>query len=158
MMIGTQAEMHTSKSKLVKKAVAASKVDEKKAAGDKKPKLEEFIKTRDYTGACILLEFQKQTGEGNKETLPWLGYSAFHLGEYKKALDVYTDLLKEKEPDPNYHLFAACCQFNLGLYKEAEEQALKGPAVPLQNRILFHVAHKLVQLTHATPNRGLSQR
>lgn len=141
----------SSKAKQVKKAVAASaKQDEKKQAGDKKPKLEEFIKNRDYTGACILLEFQKQTGEANKDTLPWLGYSAFHLGEYKKAYDVYHELSAggkdakaAAEPDANYHLYAACCQFNLGLYKEAEEEALKGPATPLQNRILFHVAHKL---------------
>ena len=109
-----------------------------------KPKLTEFIKNRDYTGAVILCEFQAQTKDkGNPLVLPWLGYSAFHLGDYKKAYSVYEKLLAAEEVNPEHYLHSACCLFYMGLYKEAEEDALKGPATRLQNRILFHCAHKL---------------
>jgi len=133
----------------VKGKAAGSGVAEK---GDKKPKLEEFITARDYTGAITLLEFQRQTGEANALTLPWLGYAAFHLGDYKKALDVYTELAPT---DPVYNLYASCCQFYLGDYSAAEELARKGVAgntggtvapttanTRLQNRLLFHISHK----------------
>ncbi len=119
--------------------------------------LEEFIKSRDYTGAICLLEFQKAIGEVNNQTLPWLAYAAFHLGDYQKALDIYEELLR-KGLDTNsstqsaesniYNLYAAACHFYLGNYTEAEECALKVPddSNPKKNnlktRILFHTAHK----------------
>lgn len=120
--------------------VAKKKDDTKK--GKQKPKLEEFIQNRDYTGAVILLEFQKQTKEVGSKTLEWLGYAAFHLGDYKKALDAYNDILRKPDADAVNYLYAACCMFYLGMYKEAEEEAVKGPATRLQNRILFHLALK----------------
>lgn len=114
--------------------------------------LAEFIKSRDYTGAITLLEFQRQTGEVTAQTLPWLGYAAFHLGDYKKALDVYTELAEKAEADgggPVYHLYASCCQFYLGEYALAEEAAMRGVGAggapvdeKLQNRLLFHISHK----------------
>ncbi|XP_071774586.2 intraflagellar transport protein 56-like [Centroberyx gerrardi] len=39
-------------------------------------------------------------------------------------------------------VYLACTFFFLGLYKEAEEAALKAPKSQLQNRLLFHLAHK----------------
>ncbi len=33
--------------------------------------------------------------------------------------------------------------FMLGMYKKAEELAMKGPKSPLQVRLLFHISHKL---------------
>merc|ERR1711904_642791 len=45
--------------------------------------------------------------------------------------------------DPLDHIYLGCCMFYLGMYSEAEEEILKGPAVPLQTRLLFHLAHKL---------------
>mmetsp|Transcript_30181 Transcript_30181/g.42088 ORF Transcript_30181/g.42088 Transcript_30181/m.42088 type:complete len:556 (+) Transcript_30181:44-1711(+) len=122
----------------------AKRPDEAKVTANqnRKPKLEEFIKARDYTGAVILLEFQKQTKETNPLTLPWLGYAAFHLGDYKKALNVYTEILAGEKPDQINHLYAAASMFFLGLYTEAEEEAKKGPKCALQNRILFHIANK----------------
>lgn len=88
-----------------------------------------------------------------------MGYAAFHLGDYKRALDVYMELSKTHPKGPEqsgadkkdkerestdgiYNLYAACCQFYLGNYKEAEELALKGPSTRLQNRLLFHISHK----------------
>eukprot|EP00276_Gloeochaete_wittrockiana_P020210 CAMPEP_0184339664 /NCGR_PEP_ID=MMETSP1089-20130417/8337_1 /TAXON_ID=38269 ORGANISM="Gloeochaete wittrockiana, Strain SAG46.84" /NCGR_SAMPLE_ID=MMETSP1089 /ASSEMBLY_ACC=CAM_ASM_000445 /LENGTH=542 /DNA_ID=CAMNT_0026667039 /DNA_START=64 /DNA_END=1689 /DNA_ORIENTATION=- len=108
----------------------------------KKPQLEEFVQNRDYTGAIALLEFNRNAGTADESTLPWLGYCAFHLGDYKKAMDVYQEVLNGKDPDPIIHTYLACCMFYLGMYKEAEDEALKGPAGRLQTRILFHIAHK----------------
>lgn len=127
-----------------------SKIKDKieKKERDKMPKLDEFIKARDYTGATVLLEFQRQTGESvDANTLPWLGYCWFHLGEYKKALDIYMEILQQKstsnaEVDADYYLYAACCQFYMTNYKEAEELAVKGPSTKLQNRLLFHISHR----------------
>eukprot|EP01062_Namystynia_karyoxenos_P002618 TRINITY_DN10924_c0_g1_i1.p1 TRINITY_DN10924_c0_g1~~TRINITY_DN10924_c0_g1_i1.p1 ORF type:complete len:597 (+),score=257.31 TRINITY_DN10924_c0_g1_i1:95-1792(+) len=110
--------------------------------------LEDFIATRDFTGAVALLDFHKQhdTPIEGYQVLPWLGYCAFHLGDYTRALEAYRELIDGPEDDTpaEYHVYAACCLFYLGQYKEAEEEALKGPSQgsPLQNRILFHVAHK----------------
>ncbi len=146
--------MNMFKSKQSKKVAVKSKSGGStiEKSGDKKPKLDEFIANRDYTGAITLLEFQRHTGEANPLTLPWLGYAAFHLGDYKKALDVYTELAVA---EPVYHLYASCCQFYLGEYSLAEEAARKGivgstgpTSAPttantrLQNRLLFHISHK----------------
>jgi intraflagellar transport protein 56 len=40
------------------------------------------------------------------------------------------------------HLFVAICHFYLQSFAEAEEAAMKGPVNQLQNRILFHIAHR----------------
>lgn len=146
--------MFKSKSKKVpvKAKTSSSSSSSTEKSGDKKPKLEEFIKNRDYTGAITLLEFQRHTGEVTPLTLPWLGYAAFHLGDYKKALDVYSDLASKDKlsgGDPIYFLYASCCQFYLGDYTAAEEEAMKGVDSTgvcvderLQNRLLFHISHK----------------
>jgi|UniRef100_A0A7S4FKV4 intraflagellar transport protein 56 len=106
--------------------------------------LEEYIANRDFSGAVAMLEFYKESGQTIEEypTLPWLGYSAFHLGEYQKAMQAYQEMLESDDADPILHIYVACCSFYLGQYKEAEEAALKGPVVTLQNRLLFHIAHK----------------
>lgn len=159
---------HSKKVPVKSKSSSSSSSSSSSDKGDKKPKLEEFIRQRDYTGAITLLEFQRHTGEVTPLTLPWLGYAAFHLGDYKKALDVYMELAtkgtsatgaaassssSEKAAeggDPIYYLYASCCQFYLGEYALAEELALKGvnatTGAPvdakLQNRLLFHISHK----------------
>jgi intraflagellar transport protein 56 len=132
---------------------------------DKRPQLADFLKSRDYTGALVLLEFQRATGESNSLTLPLMGFCAFHLGDYERALNIYKELLekgnsgtrKDKEEKPMksapnsenpfqnelvYHLYQACCLFYLGRYKDSEREALLGPNTKLQNRILFHAALK----------------
>lgn len=105
-------------------------------------KLEEFIAARDYTGAVVLLEFQRKTKDAKPETLQWLGYAAFHNGEYPKALAVYEELCKKPETPKEYHLYKACCLFYMGEYNDAESTARQGPPGSLQNRLLFHCAHK----------------
>lgn len=117
--------------------------------------LKDFVEERDWAGALTLLEFQKKIGadteEGAKPESPlWLPYSAFHSGDYRKAAKLYRDLIAEskapaEEPDVHLHTYLACCLFFLGSYKEAQEEAEKdtrGNAIPLHNRLLFHLAHK----------------
>eukprot|EP00756_Hemistasia_phaeocysticola_P008366 Hpha_TRINITY_DN14601_c0_g1::TRINITY_DN14601_c0_g1_i1::g.48562::m.48562/K19685/TTC26, IFT56, DYF13; intraflagellar transport protein 56 len=108
--------------------------------------LEEYISTRDFTGAVALLEFHKthDTPIEGYPVLPWLGYCSFHLGDYTRSLEAYRELIeKHDDVPPEFHTYAGCCLFYLGQYKEAEEEALKGATSTLQNRILFHVSHKL---------------
>lgn len=106
------------------------------------PELEEFLDNRDYTGAITLLEFNKNANKAHKDADMWIGYCAFHLGDYKKALEVYSALTSKA----NYHKDAllnfACVCFYLGMYKESEEACKQVDKSPLQNRLLFHLSHK----------------
>jgi len=74
--------------------------------------------------------------------LMWLAYCYFHLGHYQRALDTYDEIREEKEI-PEIFLYRACCMYYLQMYKDAMKEALKAPSGQLQNRILFHCAHKL---------------
>jgi len=89
--------------------------------------------------ASLTAEEAKQ----DEEKSMWLAYAAFHLGNYKQALDAYQSLLDKGSDDAMLHVYMACCLERLGWHTEAEERALKGPACPLQNRLLFHLAHRL---------------
>jgi intraflagellar transport protein 56 len=126
-----------------KKPENAAKIKEA-GAGKPSGQLEEFIANRDFSGAVAMLEFFKEAGKpiDGYPTLPWLGYAAFHLGEYHKALMAYQELAWAPGADPVLHVYVACCLFFLGQFKEAEEAALLGPSVTLQTRLLFHIAHK----------------
>jgi len=129
------------------RAKAANIGPQAEVAGQKKEKpleYSDFIEKRDYAGALAVLEFQKRAGEGDeKELLAWIGYAAFHMGDMKKSLETYQELLSLPDADPLDHVYLGCCMFFLGMYKEAEEEANKGPQCPLQVRLLFHLAHKL---------------
>lgn len=53
---------------------------------------------RDVTSAalpsrfCFVLKFKRQAGEQEEEEADlWVGYCAFHLGDYKRALEVRGD-------------------------------------------------------------------
>ncbi|KAJ3301941.1 Intraflagellar transport protein 56 [Kappamyces sp. JEL0829] len=106
------------------------------------PTLETFIADRDFLGAVTLLEFERACGDSGLENRFWTGYSYFHLGDYRKAMEVYQDILKSPQADPIAHLYLGCCYFYLGMYKEADDEAQKGPTCKLQNRLLFHLSHK----------------
>eukprot|EP00842_Homolaphlyctis_polyrhiza_P006873 jgi/Hompol1/775/HPOL_002573-RA len=106
------------------------------------PKLETFIAARDYVGAVTLLEFLKASGKGDAENMLWLGYSFFHLGDYRRAMETYQTMLLDPNCDPLVHLHLACCYFFLGMYKESDDEAQRGPTCKLQNRLLFHLSHK----------------
>lgn len=120
-----------------------------KAAGGNKnakgqPSLEDFIIKRDYTGALTLLEFRLKCQDGEaKDLLLWIGYCAFHIGNYKRAEEAYRELLTAHDVGRIVHLYIACCYFFQQMYEEAEKEAEMATEDPLKTRILFHVAHRL---------------
>ena len=44
---------------------------------------------------------------------------------YRRAMDVYDELLKRGETDQNIHVYKACCLYALCQYKEAKAEAEK---------------------------------
>uniref|UniRef100_A0A674E4C4 Intraflagellar transport protein 56 n=1 Tax=Salmo trutta TaxID=8032 RepID=A0A674E4C4_SALTR len=105
---------------------SAASVSEKKKKNKakKSPRLEEYLNQRDYLGAQTLLEFQRDAGEKEEHADLWIGYCAFHLGDYKRAMEV-GKAISQTEPGEVW-VYLACTQFFLGLYREAEEAANKG--------------------------------
>ncbi|XP_033620400.1 intraflagellar transport protein 56 isoform X2 [Fukomys damarensis] len=116
--------------------------NKRKKKGRKIPKLEELLSQRDFTGAITLLEFKHYVGEQEEDTNLWIGYCAFHLGDYKRALEEYETATKEENCNPEVWVNLACTYFFLGMYKQAEAAGFKAPKSRLQNRLLFHLAHK----------------
>lgn len=120
----------------------------------KKPTLDEFVNKMDWSGGLGLLQFERNTqesigAENSDMTIMWMAYCAFHLGDYKKSVRFLDELINQPQAEPVWNLYKACCLFYLGQYKEAYDTTLKtgsgltGPAGRLQNRLLFHLAHKL---------------
>ena len=125
----------------MKAAVAANSMTREKQAPI--PSLDELVSKRDYLGAVALLEFDLSNVKSEiPKAKEWLGFCAFHLGDYKKALKNYQDLTAQEGCDPRHFTHLACCLFFLGRYAEAEKAANGGPADQLQVRLLFHISHK----------------
>uniref|UniRef100_A0A1A8PTT8 Intraflagellar transport protein 56 n=2 Tax=Nothobranchius TaxID=28779 RepID=A0A1A8PTT8_9TELE len=116
--------------------------DEKRKNKSKVLSLEEYLQQRDYLGALTLLQFQRSTGEKEEHADLWLGYCAFHLGDYKRAIEEYKSLTVKPDCPAEVWVYLGCALFFLGLYKDADEAASKAPMSALQNRLLFHLAHK----------------
>ncbi|XP_076292547.1 tetratricopeptide repeat domain 26 [Lasioglossum baleicum] len=115
----------------------------KKSASEKRiPKLEEFLEKRDYTGALTLLEFNSGSGS-NLDTELWMGYCAFHLGDYKRASTIYESLRTKDQTPSDLSTNLACCYFYLGMYPESQRVLEDAPESRLKNRLLFHLAHKM---------------
>ena len=78
------------------------------------------------------MEFQRaSTTEEEMEVLPWLGYAAFHLGDYRKALEAYQAWQSTGEAPEEVHLYIGCCYFYLQQYAEAEAALVaEPPAAP----------------------------
>uniref|UniRef100_A0A8C2PT01 Intraflagellar transport protein 56 n=1 Tax=Cyprinus carpio TaxID=7962 RepID=A0A8C2PT01_CYPCA len=124
---------------------ASTSSNEKKRKNKTKkiPRLEDYLNQRDYLGALTLLEFQRNGGVSVEHADLWIGFCAFHLGDHKRAMEEYRALTLRPECPVEVWVYLGCSLFFLGLYKEAEEAALKGPKTQLQNRLLFHLAHKM---------------
>lgn len=105
------------------------------------PKLQDFIEDRDFLGAVTFLELQRSAARDEKLLL-WLGYSAFHSGEYKKAIEAYTELTKIPNYNAEIHSYKTCCYYALCQYDEAYEECCKAPESSLQTRLMYHIAHK----------------
>ena len=106
------------------------------------PKLDDFLKKRDYMGAISLLEFQRNSGQGDEITDLWIGYCAFHVGDYKRALLEYEALTKAKKVPKDVYICLACTYFYLGMYQEAEKASEKADKGQIKTRVRFHLAHK----------------
>ncbi|KAK4304383.1 hypothetical protein Pmani_023666 [Petrolisthes manimaculis] len=109
------------------------------------PKLEDFLKKRDFTGAITLLEFERNSGNSDNQTDQWIGYCAFHLGDYKTALMEFEKITKHEnyKVTPEDWISLSCCYFYLGMYPEAEEAAEKASKTPPSVLAsFFHLAHK----------------
>lgn len=106
---------------------------------------EEALHRRDFSKAVSMLEFYKSTNQtfADLQVNPWLAYSAFHMGDYSKAADVYKEMLVQDDCEPVHWLHLACCHFGNGMYKESLEATKKGPSSNLKNRLLFHLANRL---------------
>ncbi|XP_053353734.1 intraflagellar transport protein 56 isoform X3 [Clarias gariepinus] len=120
----------------------SSSEKKRKSKSRKIPRVEDYLNQRDYLGAMTLLEFQRNSGTAEENTDLWISYCAFHLGDHKRAMEEYKALTLSPDSPPDVWVFLGCALFFLGLYKEAEEAALRGPKSQLQNRLLFHLAHK----------------
>ena len=96
-------------------------------AQKKIPTLEKFLTDRDYIGAISLLDFQRNSGKGSANVNLWLAYSAFHAGEYKRAMHEYEAMRDEgmkgwsKAAIRDTLMNLACCYFYLGMYAESEK-------------------------------------
>ncbi|CAF3059305.1 unnamed protein product [Rotaria socialis] len=121
-----------------KKGATPAQEKNKKKVGE----VEDFIAERDYTGAIAYLEFCRQSGKEVKDLDLWLGFAAFHAGDYQRASEEYENILKNDPRNSLVYIYLACCYFMLGKYDDAEQTAAKGPKSALQTRVLFHVAHK----------------
>ncbi|XP_061377263.1 intraflagellar transport protein 56 isoform X2 [Danaus plexippus] len=111
------------------------------------PELEDFILKRDYLGAITMLEFLRHDGNTDVWVVVWSAWCWFHLGEYKRALDLYLEVearnnLEDSVAD-NIALDLAVCYFYLGMYPESQTAVEKAPSCPLKNRLQFHLSHKL---------------
>ncbi|XP_017888054.1 intraflagellar transport protein 56 [Ceratina calcarata] len=127
---------------ILSRAKPASSEGVKKSASEKRiPKLEEFLQKRDYTGALTLLEFNNAT-ESTLSSELWMGYCAFHLGDYKRATGIYENLKKREQTPPDLPTNLACCYFYLGMYPESQKLLEEAPHSKLKNRLLFHLSHK----------------
>jgi len=97
-------------------AMAGNKANKKKI-----PSLKDFLSERDYTGAMSLLDFERNSGKADKDVSLWLAYSAFHAGDYKRALLEYEALKGDKAHDQDEVLInLACTYFYLGMYTESD--------------------------------------
>jgi len=114
----------------------------KKAAAQALPKPEEKIKERDWIAAKCLLEDQKSATETKLDTMLWLAYCYFHMGEYRLAIGIYDDLMARKDYNKELHIYKACCHYALCNYDEAKRECQKGVETPLFVRLMFHISHK----------------
>ena len=107
------------------------------------PNLDDLLKVRDYTGALALLEFNLKCNDGDaRDNLMWIGYAAFHLGNFERVEKAYRELLEQHDMGDEVYLFLACCLFFQQKYEEAEAAAERGPGSALKNRLLFNCAHR----------------
>ena len=129
---------------MMKGIAKTKKPTAQKKAAKGQPSVDEFLAKRDYTGALTLLEFKLKCQDGDtKELLNWIGYCAFHLGNFRRAEDAFKELLDAHDVSNEFHLYLSCCYFFQQKFDEAERAAGLGPNNALKNRILFNIYHRI---------------
>jgi tetratricopeptide (TPR) repeat protein len=154
---------------MLKRASAPPRADAA-ASTRKGPSLDAFIETGDVSGAVTLLEFQLRelragdaaaagagagaASAGAARTLLWLGWAAFHKGDYARALEAYR-LLEEcdaRERDAagaglgsraGIAALQAAALFYCGDFAGAAAAAAEAPESALATRAAFHAAFRL---------------
>lgn len=136
------------------------------------PTFEEFIASRDYTGALTLLEvcfnffyflnfvinfvnhkkFNSKTDTFNLREELWRAFCHFRLAEYKKAVDVYKKIqgnLKSNSDaasditSADIDLFIGCCKFYTGDFiAPGSFEGYEGEHKALANRIRLYLNRK----------------
>ncbi|KAL3094077.1 hypothetical protein niasHT_027405 [Heterodera trifolii] len=116
-----------------------------KAWSNEFQKFDQFLDKRDYTGAISILEHERKSAAAEQQInlTMWLGYCHFHAANFRKACEAYEALIGDKNCPAEVNLYLGCAYFFLAMYENARKMGEKGPKNPLQNRLLFHIAHKL---------------
>ena len=105
--------------------------------------VDEYLTKRDYTGALTLLEFKLKGQDGDiKDLLMWIGYCAFHLGNFRRAESAYKQMIDTNLAGPEIHLYLACCYFYQEIYDDALKECELSPNNSLKNRLLFNIYHR----------------
>jgi len=104
--------------------------------------VDEYLLKRDYVGAVTLLEFKLKSKDGDpQDLLSWIGYCAFHLGNFHRAESAFRELLDTYKVSNEYYLYLSCCYFYQQEYVDALEAAKKGKDCSLKTRLLFNIYH-----------------
>jgi intraflagellar transport protein 56 len=127
------------------KKVLPAAIQQKQQESAKLPDATHFLKKRDFIAAQALFECdRKYSARSDAKTYLGIAYSAFHNGDYKRAMDCYDDLMKRQGYDQNLHVYKGCCLYALCQFKEAKEESKKcGEDSALKMRLLFQLAQKL---------------
>ena len=126
-----------------KQKLLPAQLQQKQQESNKLPDATAFMKKRDWVAALTLLDCDKKYGHRHDmKTYLSIAYCAFHMGEYKKAMEIYDELMKRPDYDRNLHAWKACCMYALCQYREAKLEADKAEQSELKNRLLFQLAHK----------------
>ena len=105
------------------------------------------MKKRDWVAALTLLECDKKYSQRHDlKTYMSIAYCAFHNGDYKKAMEIYDELMKRADYDRNLHAYKAACMYALCNYKDAKIEA--------QNEKISSIGIKMDELIILQKNKN----
>ena len=121
-----------------------------------------FLSRRDFAGALTVLKFhQDHKHADNVNFLPWMGYVAFHQGNFEQALEFFRRVDTDTRADDVgvlvfNQLNIACCLFHLERFDEAKVLLTNDEVVcpswssselaktdEIMNRLLFQLAQRV---------------
>lgn len=138
------------------------------------PTVDDLLHKRDFTGATELLRAKQRASAGSADeadALLWLGYALAHAGDYVNAEAVYKQLEHSHNDadsgmkraaeastvdEAMVSVYKAVCIFHQGRVQEAEAAARSvNTTSELQQRLLFHCAHKQADEEELTKRHAL---